>query len=931
MIDPRNPDYTSTPAHPGRAAFAYAPAASRSGLESHASAQAAGLCHLKSPAVSIMTPYYNTGPIFRETATSIFRQSFQHWEWIIVNDGSANPEALAVLDEYRAIDPRVRVLDLPENRGLSAARNAGYAAARADLVMQIDSDDLAEPTFLEKCVWFLRTNPQWGFVCGWTVGFGADNYLWGRGFHDLDKFLHENLVTPTALVRKSVWQAAGGYDESNRKGLEDWDFWLRCAAAGHWGTCLPEFLDWYRRRPNHTSSWGNWDRGPNQEKFSAELREKYAGLYATGLPRPKITWPSAMAPLPAESPVANPLAKTKPRLLMIVPWLRFGGADKFNLDLIEQATKRGYEITVVATLEGDQSWQAHYTRLTPDVFVLEKFLRPADRVSFLRAIIESRRPDVVMVTNSELGYHALPYLRSCCPDPAYVDLTHIEEENWKSGGYPRYAAASQDQLDLNIVVSDHLKGWMVARGADADRVEVCHINVDPGVWKPDEAERARVRGELGIGEGVAALLYPARLTAQKQPRVLAESIKRLVEELRGCHQSAAAFGRATGEIGPDGVTPGSAPVAPQSGRTGGTPDAQSATSSDFVVIIAGDGEDRAYLESFWKQHGLESRVRMLGAQPPERMPGLFRASDILFLPSKWEGIALSIFEAMAAGLCVVGAVVGGQRELVTDDTGVLLDVAGEPADVQAAAYAGTLAELIRDPARRAELGATARRRIETGFTLDAMGARMIDLFAHAGRLREQSPRVALPRRLAEELAVRSIDYFRLQKVCERAARGTADKKQPASVGGPTAKKPAAAANGQLGGKSAGKSAGKSGGGGRKGRKGGKKAGSGRDAGRRRRAGNQTAMAASLTELKVIEGSRAWRAIEGVRRSWPYAVYARLRFGKGWRYAADAARALPPDQRLVQIKQSGAFRMLCSVKRSAVYRMMRRPAAPSPAR
>lgn len=836
MIDPRQPDYASTPVHPGRAGFGYAPAADQ---------------QQPTPGVSIITPYYNTGPIFHETAKSIFRQSFQDWEWIIVNDGSTDPAARAVLDEYRDRDPRVRVLDLPQNRGLSAARNAGYTAARSDLVMQIDSDDMAEPTFLEKCLWFLRTNPQWGFVCGWTVGFGHENYLWGQGFHNIDRFLHENLVTPTSVVRKGVWQAADGYDEANRKGLEDWDFWLRCAAAGHWGTCIPEFLDWYRRRPNHNSSWGNWDRGPNQERFSQELREKYAALYDAGLPKPRPVWPTALSPLPADCPISNPLAKDKPRLLMIVPWFRFGGADKFNLDLIEQATKRGWEVTVAATLEGDQSWLPQYARLTPDVFALERFVRPHERALFLRHLIQSRRPDVVMVTNSELGYHALPYLRACCPEPAYVDLTHIEEEGWKSGGYPRYAVACQDSLDLNIVVSEHLKRWMVDRGGEADRIEVCHINVDPAVWAPEQSERARIRAEHDIPNDATVLLYPARLCAQKQPRVFAQTLARLMA------------------------------------AAGGPP---------VVALIAGDGEDRPWLESFIAEHGLAGHIRLLGAQTPEAMPALYRASDILFLPSRWEGIALSIYEAMAAGLCVVGADVGGQRELVTPETGILLDIALEPEEVQAERYADVLRALLADPTRRRTLGQAARDRITAGFTLDAMGERMLELFDAARRSRIERPRPALPRRLTEEMLVRSIDYLRLQRACERAARAA---QAPGSSDAATATPARQARSGRP-------------------KKGQRRARKKRGAGRAR--------TASEAELKIIESSRAWRLIESARRSIVYAIYARLRHGRDWRAGVQAARALPPEQRLAHVKSSGAFRFLRSVKSSPLYRLVRRPVA-----
>ncbi len=62
----------------------------------------------------------------------------------------------------------------------------------------------------------------------------------------------------------------------------------------------------------------------------------------------------------------------------------------------------------------------------------------------------------------------------------------------------------------------------------------------------------------------------------------------------------------------------------------------------------------------------------VGALPNPRLRDLMAAADILFLPSAWEGIAQSIYEAMAAGLVVVGADVGGQRELVTPDCGYLL-------------------------------------------------------------------------------------------------------------------------------------------------------------------------------------------------------------------------------------------------------------------
>ena len=137
MVDPNKPDYENTPASFRRPPFRYAPA----------SLQAA-------PQVTIVTPFYNEGAIFHETARCVFHQSFQQWEWIIVNDASTDAAAVEILSAYRVKDPRVRVIDQQVNQGPSAARNLGFRLAAASYVVRLDSDDLLEPTALEKWLWY---------------------------------------------------------------------------------------------------------------------------------------------------------------------------------------------------------------------------------------------------------------------------------------------------------------------------------------------------------------------------------------------------------------------------------------------------------------------------------------------------------------------------------------------------------------------------------------------------------------------------------------------------------------------------------------------------------------------------------------------------------------------------------------------------------
>ncbi|MBI3245237.1 MAG: glycosyltransferase [Deltaproteobacteria bacterium] len=700
MIDPARPDYTNTPVSPQRPQFLYAP------VESDAP-----------PAVTIVTPFYNTGPVFRETACSVLQQSFQQWEWLIVNDGSTDPDALALLEPYRHSDPRIRVIDHTVNKGLSTARNTGFAAARTPYVGQLDSDDLLEPTTVEKWLWLLESYPEFAFVGSYSVGFEGKEYLWPRGFHDGVTAVQQNVIDNKCMVRVSVHRAAGGYDETIRAGGEDWDFWLRCASLGYWGTSVPEYLAWYRCRQTQGDRWANLDETGQWQAFREQLRQRYPSLWEGEFPRIQPRWHMPNDPVPDALPCANRLRKERPRLLLVAPWLAIGGADKFNLNAIGQLIERGWEVTIATTLKGEQPWLPQFACVTPDIFVLPHFLRLTDYPRFLRYLIASRGIDVVMVSHSELGYQLLPYLRAACPDVAFLDFCHAEAENWKNGGYPRMAVEHQELLDLNLVASEHLRDWMVQRGADQNRIRVCHINIDANDWRPDPQQRRAVRQRLEVDEETPLLLSVSRLDAEKAPAVLAQTMRQLAQR----HVS-------------------------------------------FVSLVVGDGAEREWMESFIQREGLNDRLRLLGALPNEHVRELLTAADVFFLPSKWEGIALAIYEAMACGIPVVGGDVGGQCELVTAECGIL--VAKSDEDTEALAYVDALEALVRDRARCQAMGAASRHRIEAHFRLEQMGNRFVEALQEAMRLRTDAPRPVPSRGLALLCAVQAIEYTRLAEAAD---------------------------------------------------------------------------------------------------------------------------------------------------------------------
>jgi hypothetical protein len=148
-------------------------------------------------------------------------------------------------------------------------------------------------------------------------------------------------------------------------------------------------------------------------------------------------------------------------------------------------------------------------------------------------------------------------------------------------------------------------------------------------------------------------------------------------------------------------------------------------------------------------------------------------SDILFVPSKVEGIALTFYEALACGIPVVGARVGGQAELVTDEVGVLIE-RSTPED-EALRYAEVLASLLADPDRRRSMGLAARALVETSFPLERMGERMNDLLELAIELHVSAPGPVPSKQLARATATEAVELIRVAEMAdwlsERLAMG----------------------------------------------------------------------------------------------------------------------------------------------------------------
>ena len=197
------------------------------------------------PKVSVILPCYNAGQFLLRALDSVRNQTFRDFEILIVNDGSTDPETLDLLGR---LGDDVRVIH-QQNRGLPGARNRGYTEAAGQYVLPLDCDDLLDECYLQKAVDLIDGRAD-SFVFSHLKLIGDKSGILTKSYNKFEQ-LFANQLPYCMLVPKSLWEKVGGYDESMRKGFEDWEFNIRLGLSGASALVIDEPLFHY-----HVSSEG---------------------------------------------------------------------------------------------------------------------------------------------------------------------------------------------------------------------------------------------------------------------------------------------------------------------------------------------------------------------------------------------------------------------------------------------------------------------------------------------------------------------------------------------------------------------------------------------------------------------------------------------------------------------------------------------------
>jgi glycosyltransferase involved in cell wall biosynthesis len=217
------------------------------------------------PTITVLMSCYNAEKWLISSVPSVLNQTFTNFEFIIIDDGSAD-NTLNIIHDFAKTDSRIVVLSKP-NTGLSDSLNIGIQMARGDWIARIDADDIFEPMKLEKQILATEKNPNLVFIgTGLTIIDDSGRKLNTYNYPSKHALLSRNLKTArkfpphaSAMYKTSAVRKLGGYRGRVSK-AEDADLWLRLSEVGE----LTSVTGPYVQIRKHSGQISHFENGTRQ-------------------------------------------------------------------------------------------------------------------------------------------------------------------------------------------------------------------------------------------------------------------------------------------------------------------------------------------------------------------------------------------------------------------------------------------------------------------------------------------------------------------------------------------------------------------------------------------------------------------------------------------------------------------------------------------
>lgn len=207
------------------------------------------------PLVSVNMPVYNGESFIKKAIESILSQTFQDFEFIIVNDGSTD-NTVAIIEQFN--DPRIKLVHNDQKSGLAHVRNKAINESGGKYIAILDSDDIAYPDRLQKQVDFLETHSGYCLVCSWVDYIDGNGKIVGNEYLEYADneipsalFFLDCIAQSSVMMRRDMLPGNLPYNTDLVIG-EDYDLWIQLAKK-YKMHIMQEPLIQYRNHLSNTS------------------------------------------------------------------------------------------------------------------------------------------------------------------------------------------------------------------------------------------------------------------------------------------------------------------------------------------------------------------------------------------------------------------------------------------------------------------------------------------------------------------------------------------------------------------------------------------------------------------------------------------------------------------------------------------------------
>ncbi|OYQ62785.1 hypothetical protein B9G53_20345 [Pseudanabaena sp. SR411] len=574
------------------------------------------------PLVSVVIPCYNYGKYLEDAIDSVLVQTYPNFEIIVVDDGSTEPDTIKMLNGLNK--PKTKLIKT-NNFKLPAARNNGIKEAKGKYICCLDADDLLKPTYLEKCLFKLETENV--DVCyTWVQEFGDSQAIIPTKEFDIDSLMEKNCLHVSAMFKRSVWEAVGGYNESMVDGYEDWDFWLAIAKIGGMGAKIDEPLFLYRKHGYSMIS----SALEKHETLYKQIKNNHKTLYINKKAikeikrnQKKYIINNSFVNLHHTFQDNSIEDSKKNNILFALPWMTTGGVDTVILQLIRTLKTQGFDVTVCTTSAttsdmGDST--SKYEEVTPKIYNLCKLLKSEIWKELVFYLIESQSVEIIFLSGSTFFYEILPDIKSKFPDIKIVDQLYNEFGHINNNRkYCRF-------IDMNIAENEAVANCLLLEHQEqSDRVRLINNGVDTNYFNPNTVSNIELVDD-SVPKDKFIISFLGRFSQEKCPKLFVEIVNHLKND------------------------------------------------DSLYFVMAGNGN--LYHETLEqiKRYRLENKVYLPGFVDTR---DYLKISNLLVLPSQIDGRPNAVLESLSMGVPVIASSVGGLPKIIKDEYNGFLCASGD--------------------------------------------------------------------------------------------------------------------------------------------------------------------------------------------------------------------------------------------------------------